>query len=200
MFVAFEGIDGSGKTTVSRMVNDSLKKRGLKVWLTKEPTDDLVIPETLSADRTFYSGVEVFFLFTADRIRHADQIRKRLKSGSIVISDRFTLSSFAYQGSVIAERLGGLGRAVEWMMSVSAPVSLQPDLTILLDVDPEFAMRRIADSGRKNTGFEEVSYLERVRNAYLQIDFPGKISVDGSGTPESVTGECLSIIGKMLRP
>lgn len=198
MFIALEGIDGSGKSSVSKHLSGMLEKSGYSVWNTMEPTSSLKIPESLSLDHSFTGAVEQFLLFTADRMKHVREISSKLESHDFVISDRFIMSSFAYQGVIIAEKTGSLDSAIDWMKSVSSFIDLSPDLTILLDIDPELAMKRVTSRGRR-TGFEDPEYLSMVRRAYLSIPINGLQIVDGSGSIEAVSEECLKIIRGRIR-
>lgn len=162
LFVAIEGIDGSGKTTVSRHLAKSFEDQGIKVFLTREPTEDL--PETMIRSN-FNNGVALFFLFMADRAKHEDTIAMKLSENYLVISDRFLASSFAYQGPIIEKYFGNFEDTFKWMRMVSMPLKLLPDITFLLDIDPVMAMDRIRN--REKSLFEKPEYLAQVRKYYL---------------------------------
>jgi len=162
LFVAIEGIDGSGKTTVSRHLAKSFEDQGIKVFLTREPTEDL--PETMIRSN-FNNGVALFFLFMADRAKHEDTIAMKLSENYLVISDRFLASSFAYQGPIIEKYFGNFEDTFKWMRMVSMPLKLLPDITFLLDIDPVMAMERIRN--REKSLFEKPEYLAQVRKYYL---------------------------------
>lgn len=162
LFVAIEGIDGSGKTTVSRHLAKSFEDQGIKVFLTREPTEDL--PETMIRSN-FNNGVALFFLFMADRAKHENTIAMKLSENYLVISDRFLASSFAYQGPIIEKYFGNFEDTFKWMRMVSMPLKLLPDITFLLDIDPVMAMDRIRN--REKSLFEKPEYLAQVRKYYL---------------------------------
>jgi len=162
LFVAIEGIDGSGKTTVSRHLAKSFEDQGIKVFLTREPTEDL--PETMIRSN-FNNGVALFFLFMADRAKHENTIAMKLSENYLVISDRFLASSFAYQGPIIEKYFGNFEDTFKWMKIVSMPLKLLPDITFLLDIDPVMAMERIRN--REKSLFEKPEYLAQVRKYYL---------------------------------
>jgi len=162
LFVAIEGIDGSGKTTVSRHLAKSFEDQGIKVFLTREPTEDL--PETMIRSN-FNNGVALFFLFMADRAKHENTIAMKLSENYLVISDRFLASSFAYQGPIIEKYFGNFEDTFKWMRMVSMPLKLLPDITFLLDIDPVMAMERIRN--REKSLFEKPEYLAQVRKYYL---------------------------------
>ncbi len=198
MFVVLEGIDGSGKTTVSKMVADALREKGHHVYVTKEPTDNIQWTEEMKHSREPASGFSLFFRFTEDRYVHQAEIARQLESGRIVICDRYLLSSFAYQGAIIESAFPGRKEALKWMMDTSSIIRTRPDLTFYLDVDPSVSMDRLSKRSSL-TGFEETEYLNRVRELYKSIEFEGKITVDASQEKEKVFSEILERIEKALR-
>ncbi|MCL4331971.1 MAG: dTMP kinase [Candidatus Thermoplasmatota archaeon] len=198
MFVAFEGIDGSGKSSVLERTASILQERGVSTWTTREPTEGLNMSKELELDRSFGGALEQFFLFTADRIRHSGEIKEKSGKFSVILTDRHLLSSLAYQGTVLSVYMGGLENTVEWMMQVSRYVAPLPDMTIILEVPVELAIRRI--SHRKDlTGFEEKEFLRRVDGAYRSISFSGVERIDGSGTIDSVADACSTMIMERIR-
>jgi dTMP kinase len=189
LFVTFEGIDGSGKTTVANLVADYLRQQGLPVLLTAEPHTAFIKQLLMTTDeRTAWTET---FLFLADRAEHvAKVIRPALQRGEIVLCDRFIDSTIAYQGF-------GLGLPVEQLMQLNDTVTggLVPNLTILLDTDPEIGLRR----SQRKTIFERRSleFHERVRYGYLWLASrePHRIKVvDASQPLESVTEESLQVL------
>lgn len=197
MFISFEGIDGSGKTTVSRIVFDALRDRGNRVVLTKEPTDGIVWTEELRRGRDPESGFSLFFRFTEDRYAHQKFISRHLENGDIVLCDRYLLSSFAYQGAIIESAFPDREKLVSWMMNTSSIITVRPDITFYLDIDPKVSMERLK-SRESLTGFEEKTYLDRVRDIYRYVDFPGKITVDASKEKEEVISEILEKIENVI--
>ncbi len=198
MFVAFEGIDGSGKTTISRMVGDSLREKGYRVYLTKEPTDKIQWTEELRQGRDLASGFSLFFRFTEDRYMHQGEISRQLESGKIVLCDRYLLSSLAYQGAIIESAFPGREEALKWMMDASSIIQVRPDITFYLDLDPAISMERLSRRASL-TGFEESGYLNIVRELYKTIEFKGKITVDASRPKEEVFSQILQNIEEALR-
>ena len=189
LFVTFEGIDGSGKTTVANLVADCLRQQGLTVLLTSEPHTAFIKKLLMTTDeRTAWTET---FLFLADRAEHvAKVIRPALQRGEIVLCDRFIDSTIAYQGF-------GLGLPVEQLMQLNntATGGLAPNLTILLDTDPEIGLRR----SQRKTVFERRSleFHERVRYGYLWLASrdPHRIKVvDASQPLESVVEQTLQIL------
>jgi dTMP kinase len=189
LLVTFEGIDGSGKTTVANLVADYLRRQGLPVLLTSEPHTAYIKQFLMTVnERTAWTET---FLFLADRAEHvAKVIRPALQRGEIVLCDRFIDSTIAYQGF-------GLGLPVDLLMqfNYTATGGLAPNLTILLDIDPEIGLRR----SQRKTIFERRSleFHERVRYGYLWLESrePHRIKVvDASQPLESVIEQTLQIL------
>ena len=189
LFVTFEGIDGSGKTTVANLVADHVRRQGLPVLLTAEPNTIYIKQLLMTTDeRTAWTET---FLFLADRAEHAAKVIKpALQRGEIVLCDRFIDSTIAYQGF-------GLGLPIEQLMqfNYTATGGLAPNLTILLDTDPEIGLRR----SQRKTIFERRSleFHERVRYGYLWLASrePHRIKVvDASQPLESVIEQTLQIL------
>jgi len=193
VFVAFEGIDGAGLSTHSRLLYEELSKRGYEVLLTKEPTDGLIgglIKAALRGEwRTDPATLQL--LFAADRCHHVNTlVYPALRQGKVVITDRYKYSSIAY-GSLDCDR--------EWLVEVNSKFP-EPDLLIVLDVPAEIALERIS---RVRFGFElfENSRLEIVRENFLQIaEELGEraVVVDASGSIEEVHERVLEAVSKVL--
>lgn len=198
MFITLEGIDGSGKTTVSRMLKDALNSRGHKTYWTREPTNQIRWNEKLRRGRDPASGISLFFRFTEDRYRHQDLISKHLEMGEIVICDRYLLSSYAYQGAVIESGFPDRDSAVRWMEDTSSIITVRPDITFFLDLDPRVSMERLSRR-EALTGFEEENYLNQVRELYRHIEFNGKVTVDASQDRHHVFREILEKIEGNLK-
>ena len=197
MFVAFEGIDGTGKTTLVSLVKKELEGRGYMVFATREPTPQLIIPEELKRSREAPAALSLFFRFTEDRFVHQKEISGHLGKGEIVLCDRYLMSSMAYQGAILEKYFGSREKALQWMSAVSEIIEVRPDVTFYIDVDPEISMRRITGRGPL-TGFEEKEYLSGVRNFYKSMDFGGKITLDGSGTLQQSFSEVMEKLTPLL--
>jgi len=189
-FVTFEGIEGCGKTTQIQLLSNQLEERGVDHLLTREPggttAGDQIRRLVLDPATVIGPWCELL-LYAAARAQHLDQvIRPALAEGRLVLCDRFTDATRAYQGYgrglplEIIERLHALG-----------PLALEPDLTILIDVDPETALPRAADRDRAKTvdesRFEQENraFHDRVRRGYLELArrFPARFAVvDGRGS------------------
>jgi dTMP kinase len=161
LFIVLDGIDGCGSTTHSQLLAGFLEhKKGLKVHLTQEPSKS-DIGKLL---RKFLKNKEIppttdALLFAADRdLHYHNEIKKKLDTGYIVISDRYIESSIIYQ-SIQSDRI-----TVEWVKELNKFIG-QPDITIILDIDPKTALARKNDEYLEK--FEDSSFLDKVRNLYL---------------------------------
>ena len=194
MFVALEGIDGSGKTTVSSRLRDKLESDGTSVFLTHEPTFSVdSISGKLVSQRDPESALKLFFMFTEDRYRHQVEISEKLDQGYLVLCDRYLYSSFAYQGPLLEGILGDPERVVEWMSGVSEIIKVRPDLNIYLDISADTAIKRIW-SRRSITGFEDLQYLDRVRSYYTGVLRKHLITINGEDQLDRVVNEIYGLI------
>lgn len=167
LFITFEGADGCGKTTQIKLLTEYLKEKGYDVVLTREPgckgLGERIRELLLNYDGEISSVCESF-LFLADRAQNVDIIvRKNVNEGKIVISDRHTDSSLAYQG---------YGRELDVekidMLNNIATSGLKPDLTYVFDIDVETSMQRVGnEKDRMESAGRE--FFERVRQGYLKI-------------------------------
>ncbi len=168
-FIVLEGLDGSGKTSISRRLVDFLAGRGIDAILTKEPTENFHRDPDLEGRRDYVSSMRLFFEFTADRITHSEVIERWINEGKTVVCDRFLYSSLAYQGTIISTGFSPPEKGFEWMRQVSSVIKLQPEMCVYLDIDPETAMTRISRRMDSASGFEELEFLRSVRKTYLSI-------------------------------
>ncbi|MEM1807240.1 MAG: dTMP kinase [Pyrobaculum sp.] len=189
MFVAIEGIDGSGKSTVIQQ----LAKRLPKVYITKEPSEGpvgMLIKNWALKGGTADPYVDAL-LFAADRLEHYRRdIEPRLREGYVVITERYVESSIAYQSAA--------GVSEEFIKCINSLVP-KPDLTIILDLDPAVAMARVRQRGELEK-FEQLTFLTKVRQIYLKRAVEeGYCVVDASRSPEEVALEVLNIVLKYSR-
>ena len=157
-FIVLEGIDGAGTSTHAKLLGEWLEKEGHSVVITEEPTAELIgtlIRDNLKTKKT--SPIVDALLFAADRLDHWENlIKPSLATNKIVISDRFIESSLAYQTAT--------GLEMAWVQEINKFVE-EPDLTIILDVDPEIGLSRKPKLGDK---FENAIFLGWVRDIYLK--------------------------------
>lgn len=167
MFISFEGIDKSGKSTQIYLLVNYLKKRKYQVVQTCEPGGTRLGKEIekilLKHSTRQISSVGELFLYLADRAEHVKEIIKpALEKDKIVISDRFADASVAYQGY-------GRKLDIHWIekLNKKATQGILPELTFLLDISPELARKRSKEKDRIEN--EEIAFHQRVRQGYLGI-------------------------------
>ncbi len=195
--VTFEGIDGSGKTTVSRLVADSLRLKGHTVYLTSEPTKTWIGDAVRRAYDDDVGAIAESFLFLADRAAHQTDIREHLEKKELVLCDRYVDSTYAYQGA----RLEGLvNDPIRFLQRTGESWATRPDLTILLRIPVELARGRI--QGRPNLiRFEDVALLKKVAANYDRLARSRRFVVlDATPSAAAVTLDAISAIEKRLTP
>jgi dTMP kinase len=196
-YIAIEGIDGSGKTTIANLLYNELSKRYNKIVLMKEPYDndlskkikEIILKEH---EKNLDYGYLLALLFTADRSIKNIDLKKYLNNDYIVISDRSIYSTFSYQ--ILYE-----GINIEWLKCVSKYI-IRPDITFILDVDPKIAVERVNLRGKNITSYENIEFLRKVRENFLKLKeiFPNDniIYIDGEEKPEEILNKILNIIEK----
>ncbi len=195
-FIAIEGIDGAGTTTLMHNLQDRLTAEGHKVHITSEPSRGevgLFIRRMLSPDHPLEpDSTTLALLFAADRRLHVlTEIQPALAEGVVVLSDRYILSSMAYQS---------IGEDPAWVRSLNDRVPL-PDLLIYVDIDPDVAMARITARGKTLERLERLDFQRRVRENYLEMlaKWPGaSVRFSGEDTPDVLTQQALSCIAPLL--
>ena len=196
-FVTFEGIDGSGKTTVSRLVAKSLQAQGHGVYLTSEPTRTWLGEAVRHAFDGEVGAVAESFLFLADRAAHLKEIQSHLEKRELVLCDRYADSTYAYQGA----RLEGLVKdPIHFLQRASESWALRPDVTILLRIPAELARKRIEGRPRL-IRFEDLALLKKVAANYDRLARSRRFVVlDGARSAEAVTLDAISAIERRLKP
>jgi dTMP kinase len=194
-FITFEGIDGSGKTTQMRLLAERLRREGREVLEAVEPGGTAVgaqIRRILldSANQDLRPTTELLLYF-GSRAQNVEQcILPALSAGKIVLCDRFTDSTLAYQGYA-----RGLGEETVLTLDRIACHGLSPDLTLLVDVDLETGLARAQVRNAATAGFETrmddqaIEFHRKVREAYFVLAKKHSARfrvIDGRGTPESV--------------
>lgn len=196
--ITFEGIDGSGKTTVCKKVYERLRKK-VKVVLVSEPTKTWLgdaVRRVMDEKVSPFTGA---LLFMADHANLVEKIKKHLGNGTTVMCDRYNDSSYAYQGVELKNILAKYNiDAVEYLMNIQRAFTITPDLTFLFVIDPEIAMKRI--SYRKKTRFEKIRFLKDVQNVYLSLAEKEKRykKIDASRGIDEIVNECIMEIEKII--
>lgn len=205
VFVVVEGVDGCGSTTHSRLLTKALKSAGRETVLTCEPSTGPVgglIRQILQrrlfvADATGPRGfawTTMALLFAADRLDHLDSlVIPALEDGSVVISDRYDLSSLAYQSATSTDAAA----AIPWIRELNAR-AVRPDVTVVIDVPPEVAEERRRGRGGVEEMFEHRALQERLVSIYARAEtlVPGDrvAHVSGLGELEVVSARVLDAV------
>jgi dTMP kinase len=191
LFIVFEGIDGSGTTTQSKILKKWLVKKGYKVHLTAEPSDNFigntirqilkkrVIPSADSLSPEI-DHKTIALLFAADRLDHIqNEIAPLLKNNHIVISDRYTISSIVYQGEYTKDK--------KWIETINK-YALIPDITFFIDIDGDIAFERISKRELALEIFEKKSKLIKLSQKYRNVIKKQKniVTIDGTQSIEDI--------------
>ena len=201
MFIAFEGIDGSGKSTQLEMLKNYLEAQGRRLHVTREPSD-LSIGKTI---RRYLTGElkadnrVIAALFVADRLEHildeGEGLLAKQNAGFDIICDRYYFSSYAYQS---------VDMPMDWIINANTVAAelLKPDVTIFIDVTPEAAMDRINANREGTELFENVDRLRETRNNYFKAfdklrESENVIIIDGHSSAEEVHRAVVEVIEKM---
>jgi dTMP kinase len=192
-FITFEGIDGSGKSTVSKLVYEKMKDEGYDVVLTFEPTDSLIGKMVQKCIETSADPFVTAFTFIADRIGHCKKIQSWLDQGKIVLCDRYAESTYAYQGAQMQDLVDN---PIKWLQELSKDRIIIPDRTFVFVIEPEESIKRI--QGRdKLVPFEKTSFLKKVHDNYLRL-ITGKrfVKIDATKSVEELVDLCFDDIVK----
>ena len=190
-FVTFEGIDGSGKSTISKIVTKKLKKQGYDVVLTYEPTNTLIGKQVQKCIETNTDPFVTSFTFIADRIQHCKQIQKWVDDDKIVLCDRYAESTYAYQGV----QLDGLvNNPIEYLKELSKGRILIPDRTFVFVIDPNVAIDRIKHRNDL-IPFEKICFLEKVHSNYLKLAKGSRfLKIDATKSKNELVKICIDDI------
>ncbi len=193
MFIDIEGIDGSGTTTHAKQLVEHFTSRGLKAHLTSEPSQNNIgkfLREALR-DGTLDPYTDAL-LFAADRTEHTlKEILPKIQDGYIVVSHRYLLSSVCYQSAKSDVD-------PKWIFTINRK-AIEPDLTIILDIDPRASMARIADRQVKEK-FETIQFLDVVRANYKKyVKHPKVCQIDSSGPVDDTFIQILEKCEKVLK-
>lgn len=206
LFITFEGIEGSGKTTQIQLLADELQRRGKTLLLTREPGGTAIGNQIrkilLSRENKNTVSLCELFLYAADRAQHVEElIRPALTEGKIVLCDRYADATTAYQegGRQLPKDLVG-------QINSLACQGLKPDLTIFLDCPVELGLSRAQHRGAEQQDpedrFEQETILfhRRVRDRYLQIAQEEKerfVILDGTGSIEEVQQRIVKLLNHL---
>lgn len=191
-FVVIEGIDGCGKSSVARLVAKRIGKRAV---LTREPTESWMGRAVKKGDGSQISPYMDALLFMADRVLHTEEIKEHLRKRKLVISDRYYHSTVAYQAANLQKCFKG--DAFRWLLNANLEISLHPDLTILLVISPQAALKRVGKRG-KLSRFEKLGFLKKVHTNYLKLARLDKsiVKVDASKDLATVVDEVMQHVSR----
>lgn len=202
MFITFEGIDGSGKSTQARLLTEALRADGHDVILTREPGGSPGAEEirrlVLEGDPDRWSAETEILLFTAARRDHLERtIEPALAAGKVVISDRFADSTRMYQGL----SRGDLRATVDQLHKLM--IGREPDLTFLVDIDPAVGLARAKGRKGHEERFEDMGLdmQARMRAGFLALAAEYRLRfhvIDGARAPESVAADIAAMARSAL--
>jgi dTMP kinase len=201
-FIAFEGIDGSGKGTQIHLLKKYLEENGYPVFHTMEPNDSPTgsLIHQIMIGRVQTTNDVIAALFVADRLDHIENktngILKFVNQGINVITDRFYFSSYAYQSIDVP---------MDWIIRANSLATdlIRPDVTVFIDVDPEITMKRIEENRMTKELFEETGRLVKTRKRYFEAfeklkDQENFVIIDGARSPEEVQKDVRKAVLKYL--
>lgn len=201
LFIAIEGLDGSGGTTQSRLLKEWLEQNGHNVHLTREPSEGpvgkFIKSSLLSNVQERPLGENIFpYLFAADRQDHLDnEIFPALKKGKFVITDRYYHSSFAYQGLTLG---------IPFVANLNS-VFRKPDLTLILWLQPEVSFERIKMRGAPVERYETLDHLRSIEESYRSVlahcraQGENIIRVDARGTIDEVHQKVIALVQETIK-
>ncbi len=202
LFISFEGIEGTGKSTQARLLRDWLETKGIEAVLTREPGGTEIGKSIrhvlLDEKHARMDPATEFLLYAADRRQHmAEEILPALKRGLVVITDRFSDSTRAYQGYA-----RGLDMPLLEKLNEVATEGREPDLTLLLDMDVCEGLLRNRNANKSDRlEMEDVDFHERVREGFLSIQRaePERVKlIDATGSVEDVHARVIETVRKLL--
>lgn len=203
-FITFEGIDGVGKSTQIQLLAEKIRALGYEVVLTREPGGTAIAERVrqivLDPDLQLSVRTEAL-LFMAARSEHVEQIiRPALAAGKVVLCDRFCDSTFVYQGLTQGKKVEELNQLRA--LNLQATDGVLPDLTVVLDADPEVLLQRRSERGVADR-FENkgVAFQEQLRSGFLALAKaePERLQVvDALGDIDSVNEKIFAVVEKIL--
>jgi len=194
LFIVFEGPDGAGLSTQSRLLENWFSSQGKNVLVTKEPTNNpigkivrSVLKKEIEVDMNTFA-----LLFAADRAHHIHtQIKPALEKGSSVVCDRYILCTLAFQS---------MKSDLEWLKQLNSKFP-KPDLTFVLDLPGQVCVKRIERSRPEKEFFETIEKLDKARENYrkLKNHFPNTFIIDGTKRIEQIHNKIVGIVEKHFR-
>ncbi len=197
--ITLEGIDGSGKSTVVKRLQENPEIRVLDPVFTREPTRGTLtgtaVEQAILSDT---DQLAELFLFTADHAEHlAKLVNPALENGNTVISDRYSDSRYAYQGMTLKNRIR---EPMEWVRGLHRGWTVVPDLTFLFNIDPDTAVERCGKRGEQ-TKFEKIEFLRGVQENFFRLaaEEPERfLVIDASRHPDVVEKDVVEKILEFL--
>ena len=199
MFISFEGIEGSGKSTQIKLLKDFLNQKGLNPVVIREPggtqigekVRDIFLTKT---DEYFDPLTEVLLLYSSRKQLDTNVIKPALRAGKIVIADRFADATIAYQA---------YGKSVSKDFIAQLHIDLEisnPDLTFFIDISPELSKARISDRESDRMESESIEFFSKVRSGYQACakDSDRVITIEGTDSIEDVFVEIKEAVAKKL--
>lgn len=200
--IAFEGIDGSGKSTQAAILTERLQNMGVDCYPTTEPSSGpvgLLIRQVLTG-RMKMDNRAFAALFAADRLDHllneVNGIAAKVEAGTTVITDRYYFSSYAYHSVDVP---------MDWVIATNAQSSriLRPAVTVWIDVDPDVALERISRNRFQQELFEKKSRLVQVRENYVRAferlaAEETVVRIDGEQSPEKIANDVWDVVRQYL--
>lgn len=198
LLITFEGGEGSGKTTQSQILYNTLKEKGFEVIKTREPGGtkfaETIREILVQGESNKINNISELLLFAAARADHVQKVIKEcLKDNKIVICDRFTDSTLAYQGYA-----GNLDLDLVKEVNRISIGEISPDLTFVFDIDPTLGIERALGENNKETRFEEkdIMYHKKIRDGYMDIarDNPDRcVVINGTIDIEQISKKILEL-------
>ena len=201
IFITFEGIEGSGKSTQIKKLLNWFKEKGLKAIAVREPggteAGERIREIILSKWKEKFPPVAELFLFCASRAFLVENlIKPALSEKTIVVCDRYFDSTIAYQG---------FGRGIDLdlvkKVSLVSTLGVFPDITFLIDVPPEVSLKRLGNK-KDRIESEDIEFHKRVRNGFLEIATQEKerfVVIDGTKSPEEIHLEVVKCVEEKLK-
>ncbi len=194
-FIVFEGIDGSGKSELSRRMAEHLVSEGIDAVLTAEPSDSW-IGDVLRTESKTTGPIANTLFYVADRAEHTSQIKKWLNAGKWVLCDRYIGSTLAYQGALLSDKVEN---SWNWLKEINRPAAISPDVTFLLKISPEEAMSRLNLRASVPGRFEKLNFLKKVSDNYdlAASEDSSYIIVDASMSRDDVFAYVLNKLSEL---